>query len=224
MVGGSGAIGQAIGLRLAAMDYRVTLAARSLERLEQARSRLTVAQHDVSCVACDIGDESAVERMVASVAERCGRIDVLVNAAGIGTRDFVIRTRSETWRELLRTNAIGVALVCQRVLPLMKRQGSGHIINIGSIVGRHGRAGLAAYSASKAALAALTDSLREEAERSGVKVSIVSPDRVEGGMQGPAVEGARMLPPSDVAEAVAFLLSLSPLASVPELSLYAPSE
>jgi NAD(P)-dependent dehydrogenase (short-subunit alcohol dehydrogenase family) len=105
------------------------------------------------------------------------------------------------------------------VLRAMAKNGEGHIVNVGSVVGRRGRGGLASYGASKAAMMAMTDSLREEAQRSGIKVSLVSPDRVATAMQEGAASG-RMLPPSDVAEAVAFLLRLSPSGVVHELTLH----
>jgi 3-oxoacyl-[acyl-carrier protein] reductase len=219
ITGGSGDIGRAIAAKLAEMGYALALAGRDAERLASVRLGLSGFGVDVEPFLFDITDEAAVRQLIASVVGRFGRIDVLVNAAGIGKKDFVARTRPETWLALLSTNAIGVAIVCREVLAVMKRAGRGEIINIGSTAGRRGVAGLAAYSASKAAMMALSDSLREEAERSGIRVFVVAPDRVATRMQGEGVVDGMLLP-SDVAEAVAFLLRLSPAAQLPELSLF----
>jgi short-subunit dehydrogenase len=126
---------------------------------------------------------------------------------------------------MLRVNVLGSLAVCKAVLPIMRRQRSGHIINIGSLGARQPKAGLAAYCASKAALAAMAGALRKESERIGVRVSTVAPGPVDTRMHGAAnPNAAKMIRPNDVAEAVAFLLRLSPTALVPELSIHTAEE
>src|SRR5262245_24961752 len=203
------------------MGYSGGIAGRSEERLAAAKEALAAIGGRIETFVCDVTVESEVDALAERAAQALARIDVLVNAAGISDPGFIARASTQHWETMMRTNVIGTILVCKAVLSVMRRQRSGHIINIGSLGAQQPRAGLAAYCASKAALAAMAGALRKESERAGVRVSTVAPGPVDTRMHGAAnPDAAKMIRPADVAEAVAFLLRLSPTAVVPELSIF----
>lgn len=220
IAGGSGDIGRAIAARLGGLGYRLVLAARDEQRLREAAAALDASGHAVETHRCDLTQDAEIDALVQAVLESTGRIDVLVNAAGVSHGEIVLRSRRQSWDDMLATNLVGAALLCKAVLKGMRRRKTGYIIQIGSVAGREGIAGRAAYSASKAGLRAMGDSLRAEARNHGVRVSTISPGMVDTRMHGADnAEAGRMLRPADVAEAVAFLLELSPNAAVHELLL-----
>jgi short-subunit dehydrogenase len=221
VTGGSGDIGGAIAAKLVEMGYSVAIAGRSEERLAAAKEALAAGGRQVETFVCDVTVESQVDALAERAAQALSRIDVLVNAAGISDPGFIARSSVQHWETMMRTNVIGTILVCKAVLSVMRRQRSGHIINIGSLGAQQPRAGLAAYCASKAALASMAGALRKESERVGVRVSTVAPGPVDTRMHGAAnPDAGKMIRPADVAEAVAFLLRLSPTAIVPELAIF----
>jgi len=220
IAGGSGDIGRAIATRLGGLGYRIVLAARDERRLAEAESALQAAGHSVESHRCDLREETEIDALVQSVLESTGRIDVLVNAAGVSHGEILLRSRRQSWDDMLATNLVGAAMLCKAVLKGMRRRKSGYIIQIGSIAGQEGIAGRAAYSASKAGLRAMSDSLRAEVRNHGVRVSTISPGMVDTRMHGPDnAQADQMLRPADVADAVAFLLGLSPNSTVRELLL-----
>lgn len=220
IAGGSGDIGRAIAAHLIDLGYSVALLARSEDRLDAARKELEASGGRVTTLACDIGDETAVGEAVKKANDTLGRIDVAVNAAGIAEPAFVARADSAYWERMVRTNVLGAVWIAKAVGPIMRRQKGGHIINIGSWASEEGRAGMAAYSATKGALASLARGVLREVGRKGVKVSTISPEEVATSMHpDDSPDRAQMILPDDVAEAVGFLLRLSPNASIPELFL-----
>jgi len=220
VVGGSGDIGRAIALRLGELGYRIAIAGRTAERLEEASRELRESGSEVRGILCDLTDESAIGRLFDELREAYARLDVLVNAAGISEPRFLFKADSRHFEETLRVNLIGPGLVARNALMLMRKTGRGTIVNIASLGGRQGRKAFGAYCASKGGLIALSDSLREEAARYGVRVATISPDRVDTRMHGNDPERANMIRPSDVAEAVVFLLRLSPAAVVREVQIH----
>jgi len=155
----------------------VALCARRKDRLEQLAADLTGQGSEASAHAVDVTDPLAVRAMVDEVAARWGRLDVLVNNAGRGLSATFEQTSSEELRALIELNVVAVLGVTQAALPIMRRQGSGHIINISSIVGRRAVPYRAAYSATKFALGALSEALRVELTGTGIVVTLVYPIR-----------------------------------------------
>lgn len=220
VAGGTGGIGRAVAEHLLELGYAVALLARSEERLESTRQQLAETGGQVTAFACDIGDEQAVGDAVKAAHQTLGRIDIVVNAAGIAEPAFVARGDGDYWDRMLRTNVLGAVWLSKAAGPIMRRQKGGHIIHVGSWASEEGRAGLAAYSATKGALASLTRGVLRELGRKGVKVSTISPEEVATAMHADdAPDREKMIAPADVAEAVGFLLRLSPNAVVPELFL-----
>lgn len=180
ITGASAGIGRATAVRFAAEGASLVLAARSQERLERLAERL---EHrfgvETLVVRCDVRRRIEVEGLVEAAMASFGRIDVLVNNAGFGLYGRIEDTPEEPFRDVLETNVLGVHHAIRAVLPHMRRQASGHIVNVGSVVGKRSWPYHGAYAASKFALTGLTQALRGELAGSGVSVSLVLPASTE---------------------------------------------
>ncbi|HSL49429.1 MAG TPA: SDR family NAD(P)-dependent oxidoreductase [Candidatus Deferrimicrobiaceae bacterium] len=177
VTGASSGIGAATARAFAGAGLRVALCARRKDRLERLAADLTAQGAEASVHAVDVTDAFAVPAMVDAVTARWGRLDVLVNNAGRGFAATLEQTTAEELRALMELNVVAVLGATQAVLPIMRRQGSGHIINVSSIVGRRAVPYRAAYSATKFALGALSETLRVELTGSGIAVTLVYPIR-----------------------------------------------
>jgi len=175
VTGASAGIGEATARALAAAGMRVAVCARRRERLDRLAARILSAGGEVAVYGLDVTDAGAVRAMVDDVASRWGRIDVLVNNAGRGLSATVEDTKPDEFRALLELNVMAAFTATQAVLPWMRRQGRGHIVNVSSIVGRRGVPYRGAYSATKFALGGLSESLRVELAGTGISVSLVYP-------------------------------------------------
>jgi 3-oxoacyl-[acyl-carrier protein] reductase len=179
ITGASSGIGRATALALAEKKLRLSLLARSESDLAlietEARAR---GASDVCRFACDVRDEDSVGRAVASTLERFGRIDVLINSAGLSLNGEVDGYALEDWRTVMDTNLTGMFLTCRAVLPAMKRQGGGQIINISSGAGRNGIKQMAAYCASKFGVIGFTESLALEVRDLNIRASVLLPGSV----------------------------------------------
>jgi len=177
VTGASSGIGAATVRAFAAAGLRVALCARRKDRLEQLAAELTARGSEVAVHAVDVTDGLAVRGMVDQVAARWGRLDVLVNNAGRGFVATLEQTTAEELRDLMELNVVAVLGAPQAALPIMRRQGSGHVINVSSVVGRRGVPYRSAYSATKFALGALSEALRVELTGTGIAVTLVYPIR-----------------------------------------------
>ena len=150
-------------------------AARRLDRLEALAIEARTLGADVLVLKTDVGERDDVHRFVGATVERFGRLDVLVNNAGYGVRGRVEETPVAAYERLMRVNYMGTVHGCQAALPIMRRQGSGVIVNVSSIVGQRSLPTGAAYGATKAAQISLTEALRAELRGSGVHAISVHP-------------------------------------------------
>jgi 3-oxoacyl-[acyl-carrier protein] reductase len=179
ITGASSGIGRATALALAEKGLRLSLLARSESDLAlveaEAKSR---GATDAGWFACDVRDEDSVDRAVAATLERFGRIDVLINSAGLSLNGEVGGYALEDWRTVMDTNLTGTFLTCRAVLPAMKRQGGGQIINISSGAGRNGIRQMAAYCAAKFGVIGFTESLALEVRDRDIRVSVLIPGSV----------------------------------------------
>ena len=175
VTGASRGIGQAAARALAQEGAQVVLAARSRESLQRLQDEL-----GERCIAipCDVRSESSVGEMVAGAARQMGRIDILVNAAGLGHQVSVEETSLDLWNETLETNLRGTFLVCREALPHLGKRG-GQIVNIASGAGYNGIAGMAAYCASKFGVVGFTESLALEVRNRNIRVCCVAPGSVK---------------------------------------------
>lgn len=199
ITGGASGIGRAIADELARQGALLAIAGRRPNRLERAASEIArscpkIERPRVWC--CDVTDRAEVRGLVEGCAAALSGIDVLVNNAGISVYGDTERTTVADFRSVLETNFFGALNCMIEVLPVMKRQGSGIIVNILSVAALHGVPYLAAYSASKAALAAASQSLRAELHDSGISVMLVYPGYTETDLfqAEKAVGGARRPP------------------------------
>jgi len=217
VTGASRGIGRAIAKALAARGAAVVAAARETNAAPVAEE-IRAAGGTADAVTLDVTSAESVEAALASTLSRFGRIDVLVNNAGIARDQLMLRMKREDWDAVLATNLTAAYSCAQAVLKPMIKQRSGRIINITSVVGQTGNAGQANYAASKAGLIGFTKALALEVASRNITVNAVAPGLIETDMTRAIAEGAheawadriplkRLGTPDDVASAVVFLAS-----------------
>jgi 3-oxoacyl-[acyl-carrier protein] reductase len=210
VTGGSSGIGLAIARMLRDEGYDLTLAARTVERLEEAAASL-----GATAVEADVRHEEECVRLVAAHLDVHGGLDVLVNSAGVGIAGPIGDTSTKQFDLQQSVNLRSAFLVTREALPAL-RESRGYVVNLASIAGTIPTPGLATYGAAKAALIALTRSLVREERDAGVRATAVCPAFVDTPMTTwTGIEGAEMIQPEDCAEIVRSLLRLSPAARVP---------
>lgn len=175
VTGASSGIGRETALHFAREKARLVLAARRQQRLEVLEEEVQGLGAEVLSLPTDVAQPDRVQTMVQQTRDRFGRVDILVNNAGSGLVALVEETTPEDMDTILRVNFLGAFYGIRAVLPIMQRQGRGHIINISSIVGKRGVPLYGAYCASKFALLGLSESLRLELKDSGIAVSVICP-------------------------------------------------
>ena len=218
VTGGGSGIGFAITKALLEEGTRVAICGRDEGKLRKAETELEKHGGNLLVMPADVSKKPEVDQWVKAALREFGRIDVLVNNAGVARWSDVENITDEHLDYQLNVNLRGPLYCSQVVLPYMKGQQSGYIINISSICGKSGFAGTAAYSASKFGLMALSDSLREEGASSNIKVTAVCPGFVATPMVTDApVPLEEMIRPEDIAKTVLFLLNLSEYAAVKEI-------
>ena len=218
VTGGSRGIGEAIVRRLAKDGLHVVAAARGADRLAVVCREVEDAGDSAEPHVCDVGDPAALNALVEAVADKHGRIDVLVNNAGITRDGLFLRMDDDDFDEVIRVNLKGVFVLTKAAARHVMRSKTGRIINIGSVSGVVGNAGQANYAASKAGLAGLTKSVAKELAGKGVTANVVAPGFIETDMtdvlNDRIKEGARALiplrrfgKPDEIAAVVSFLAS-----------------
>ena len=218
VTGAARGIGQAIALQLAADGADLALCDVKAEWLEDTAAKVKALGRRAESYAMDVANGAAVGEAVAKVLADFGRIDVLVNNAGITRDTLLMRMSEEDWDAVLDINLKGAFLVTKAVVKPMMKQRSGAIVNIASVVGIMGNAGQANYTASKAGLIALTKTTAKELGSRNVRVNAVAPGFIRTAMTDKLAEPVKeamlkMVPlgrlgePEDVAKAVAFLAS-----------------
>jgi NAD(P)-dependent dehydrogenase (short-subunit alcohol dehydrogenase family) len=177
VTGGATGLGYAIAQRLVASGGSVTLWDRDLAAAQRA-ARVLGAKAQATQV--DVAQHASVQAAVAATVQQTGRIDALVNSAGItGPNAKVWDYPVDAWRDVMDVNLNGLFYCCREVVPLMREAGYGRIVNIASVAGKDGNPNASAYSASKAAVMALTKSLGKELADTGVRVNCVTPAAVK---------------------------------------------
>jgi 3-oxoacyl-[acyl-carrier protein] reductase len=218
VTGASRGIGRAIAEALAAAGATVVLGARDETKLADAVDAIGSAGGRASAVPLDVCHRESVDTALAAVLERHGRIDGLVNNAGITRDNLLLRMKAEEWEAVLSTNLTGVYHCTQAVLRPMLKQRSGRIVNVTSVVGITGNAGQANYAASKAGVIGFTKSIAREVASREITVNAVAPGFIDtemtAAMTAKAKEAVtssipmgRVGAPAEVAGAVTFLLS-----------------
>jgi NAD(P)-dependent dehydrogenase (short-subunit alcohol dehydrogenase family) len=224
ITGGSSGIGLAIARALGQEGYGLTISSRRPEKLEAAAEELRGEGIDVIPVVANMTDEEAIKDVAARHREQFGRLDVLINNAGIGIGAPVAETDTKKLDLQLAVNLRAVYLVARECIPMLKEAGAEHgkalIVNTASIAGKSGQGWLSAYSATKFGVVGLSQGMHKELKDDGIQVTALCPafvatpmtDWIEG--QVPKDE---MIQPDDIAESVRFLLRISTACIVPEI-------
>jgi NAD(P)-dependent dehydrogenase (short-subunit alcohol dehydrogenase family) len=221
VTGAGRGVGRAIALALAERGGRVVLCARSADDIARVADEVRERGGAAETVPGDIREEAVAQALAKKALDAFGRIDTLVNNAGIGGYGPVESLALESWQRVLDTNLTGAFLCSRAVLPAMRRQGSGHVIMIDSGAGKQGYANMSAYSASKFGLIGFAQALAQEVGDDGIKVCTITPGSIVSGFgSGGTRSGAKYLLPEDVAEAVLFLIQQSERAWTQEMSLW----
>jgi NAD(P)-dependent dehydrogenase (short-subunit alcohol dehydrogenase family) len=231
VTGASSGIGLAIARVLGEEGHTVTMAARRAEKLEGAVAQLAAAGLDVHGVAADVSHEAEIQKVVAAHRERCGRLDVLVNNAGIGIGAPVGDIQTKRLDMQLNINLRAIMLFYRECLELLKAAGEEHrnalVVNTSSISGKRGEAWLSVYSASKHGVVGWTEAMNKELGMQGIKSTALCPAFVDTPMTDfvkEQVKAEDMIRPEDVAEAVRYLLRVSPACIVPEMMFVRPGD
>ncbi|MCS7064167.1 MAG: 3-oxoacyl-[acyl-carrier-protein] reductase [Methylacidiphilales bacterium] len=218
VTGASRGIGRAIALNLASHGYTVACVGRSLEQLNDTVSTIKEKSGNARAFSVDVTQASAIEEAVTQIENEWGRIDVLVNNAGITRDTLLMRMKTEDWDAVINTNLKGAFLWTQAVIRTMMRARYGKIINISSVIGLIGNTGQANYAASKAGLIGFTKSIARELASRNITCNAVCPGFIETDMTSvlpdeiknkilEQIPLRRFGKPEDVAHLVAFLAS-----------------
>ena len=191
VTGASSGLGRAFAEALVEAGAVVFGLARSIDRLNEIRDRIGERFHPMGC---DVADAAAVEHAFQQVEAEAGRLDVLINNAGLGRFGNVADLPVEEWDEMMATNLRGVFLCSKRAIPIMRRQNEqagfgGHIVNIASIAGLLGNPGLGGYNASKFGVRGFSEALMKEVRDDGIKVTCVYPGSIDTSFSSNANRG-----------------------------------
>ena len=231
ITGGSSGIGLAIARALGQDDYAVTISARRPDKLEAAARKLQEEGIDAEAVPANMAEEEQIKQLVAAHRARCGRLDVLINNAGIGIGSAVADMPTKKLDLQLDVNLRGVYLIAREAIPMLKEAGAEHgkalMVNTASIAGKHGQGWLSAYSATKFGVVGLSQGLHKELSGEGIQVTALCPGFVATDMTDwieDQVPKDEMIQPEDIAEAIRFVLRTSPHCVVPEIQFLRPGD
>jgi clavulanate-9-aldehyde reductase len=228
VTGASSGIGEATALACASAGAAVALAARRADRIEALAARIEKDGGRALAVPTDVGEETQARAFVERAHAELGRLDALVNNAGVMLLGPIANAPTEEWRRMIDANVFGVLYCTHAALPLMAEQGSGHIVNVSSVAGRVARAGSGVYNLTKFGVGAFSESLRQEGVPLGVRVTLVEPGAVATELPGhnrPEVleqmakrfQGVTPLSAEDIANAVLYAIAQPPNVSVNEV-------
>ncbi len=235
VTGASSGIGEATALALAQAGAAVAIGARRADRLEALAAKLRDDGARVLTLDLDVTDEAACRDAVARTRAELGGLDVLVNNAGVMLLGTIVGADVEDWRRMLSTNVLGLMYTTHAAVDGMVEQGSGDIVNISSVAGRTARKGAGVYNASKWAVNAFSESLRQEVTTRGVRVSLVEPGAVATELTDHITQpdaqadirrmvgGMTPLQAEDVARAIVYVVTQPPHVAVNEV-LVRPTE
>jgi NADP-dependent 3-hydroxy acid dehydrogenase YdfG len=229
VTGAGSGIGEATALALAASGASVAVSGRRRERLDQVVARIEAAGGKALALPGDVAVEAEAMKSIDDVVAQFGRIDILVNSAGVNEAGGVESLTLDQWRRVIDINLYGTLYTCKAAVPHMKAQGEGDIINISSTSGRRAAGLFGPYSTSKFGVTGLTEGLRQEVGGAGIRVSIIEPGATESEIANSITDptwrdmikahvskdGA--MKASDIAEAILFIVGLPRRANVSQI-------
>ena len=210
VTGAGRGIGRSIALALARHGAAVALAARTRSELASVQAEIEGMGERAASFRTDVSAEGDVIALVRDTVALFGRLDIVVNNAGIGVFKPLLDTTVEEWDEIMAVNARGPFLVCREAIPYLRQQTGACIINIVSVVGVKGYANQAAYSASKHALLGMTKALAREVQADGIRVHAICPGGVDTGLASqarPDLDRSLLIQPDEIADIVLFLVT-----------------
>jgi len=226
VVGASSGIGRAAAMLFAREGSRVVAAARREDRLQVLKEELAKEQREITVRRADASNPQDMQQLAQETLQHFGRVDILVFASGINTRDRAMdRLTPEVWKSLVAVNLNGAFYATHAVLPSMRKARSGHLIYISSISGVITDVSGAAYQASKRGVLGMAHAIRMEEKQNGIRTSVICPGLVDTELleQRPVKPApeilAQALRPEDVAETILHVAKLPPRAAIPELHL-----
>lgn len=235
VTGASSGIGEATAIALAKEGARVVIAARRTDRLEAIAQRIEAIGGKVLTVTMDATDERQIRELIDKTQSTWGQIDILINNAGLMLLGNVDGANTEDWRRMFDLNVLGLMYGTHAVLPIMKAQKGGQIINISSVAGRFARAGLGVYNATKFAVNAFSEALRQEVYKDNIRVTLIEPGLVATELPNhitdpdakawaqEVYDSVRRLDSEDIADAIVYAVSQPTHVNVNEI-LIRPTE
>jgi short-subunit dehydrogenase len=212
ITGASQGVGAALARHMAAEQARLVLTARDKKKLESVAAALNLSRGNYKIVTADITRAIGMKKIVNAAYQKFGQIDVFINNAGIGISKLFIRTSEKDFDTIFKTNLKSVFYSFHELLPRMHEQGHGTIINISSMAGKQGVAGLSAYSASKAAMNILSEAVAGEVRNENIKICVFAPASIDTNFMSNFSDRSRTpsrakkkLTVDEVAEALVFL-------------------
>jgi NADP-dependent 3-hydroxy acid dehydrogenase YdfG len=228
ITGASSGIGEATALACARAGAAVALAARRADRIEALAQRITDEGGRALPVTADVGEEDQARGFVERAHRELGRLDVLVNNAGVMLLGPIDGAPTEEWRQMVHVNIFGVLYCTHAALPLMREKGRGHVVNVSSVAGRFARANSAVYNLTKFGVGAFSEALRQETVEAGIRVTVVEPGAVATELAGhnreevraqmaKRFEGITPLPVEHIADAIVYAIGRPPEVSINEI-------
>jgi NADP-dependent 3-hydroxy acid dehydrogenase YdfG len=228
ITGASSGIGEAAALRLAHDGHRLFLGARRTERLDALVKRIEAAGGSASFRRLDVTDAADVQQFVTNAADTYGGVDVMINNAGVMPLSALAENKIDEWNQMIDVNIRGVLHGISAALPVMKAQGSGHIINVASIGAHEVEPTAAVYCATKFAVWAITEGLRKE-QAGDIRVTVISPGVTESELAESISDAqardamrqyrALAIPASAIADAITFAIGQPPEVDVNEITV-----
>jgi hypothetical protein len=179
VTGASSGIGEATALALAEEGARLALAARRTDVLEALVDRIENEGGEALVVPTDVTDDADVEEMIETTHEAFGSLDILINNAGVMLLEPIERATAANFRQSIEVNLLGLMNATRAAVPIMREQGSGHVVNVASVSGRKASAGASAYNASKFGVVGFSEALRQELTDGDVRVTVIEPGIVD---------------------------------------------
>ncbi len=232
VTGASSGIGEATAIALAQAGAAVALGARRAERLDSVASAIEKAGGTALAIPADVSIKEQAEEFVRGATEGLGRLDVLVNNAGVMFLGPIEGADISEWERMVAVNVFGVLYCTHVAFPIMRAQGGGHIVNVSSVAGRRAAAGVAVYNLTKSGVTAFSEALRQEGTAANIRVTVVEPAFVDSelrehssaGVQAAQEEVRRqigeVLQPEDVAAAIVDAVGKPPRVNIHEILMF----
>jgi NADP-dependent 3-hydroxy acid dehydrogenase YdfG len=231
ITGASSGIGEATAIKLAAAGAKVAIAARRRDRLEELAKKITDAGGEAFVIVTDFADVKAAQKAVHDTEDKFGKLDILINNAGVMYLEPVASADLDRWKNMLDLNVLGLMATSQAALAGMKSRQDGHIVNISSTAGRIANPGGGGYSATKFGVVAFSESLRKEVVKDKIRITVIEPGIVETELRDHVADKAsqkmindlansiRQLQSTDVANAIFYAVSQPDYVCINEILL-----